>query len=263
MHHCLVTISDKDRKVLWARSGNRCALCRCSLVAERTQTDPEAVVGDEAHIAARSPEGPRYGEYPTRLLDSYDNLILLRRVDHKKVDDQPGHFTSERLRKAKADHESWVDRTLQQQDGSIRISFREHAGMFPLAMLLTGGEVWDIVNGAHRYYLEDLDASAADEDLDCSAEFLQAAKDWGESSAEVTETGMRAVRDAKRSLTADLNALQDRGLVALGGKRIGVIRGGTLPPGQCSEALLIVMPNDDERVNTLRWAALPPEGLCQ
>jgi hypothetical protein len=233
-HYCAVAINNKDRKVLWARSGNRCALCRRPLVAERTDTDREAIVGDEAHIAARSPGGPRYGECPDGSIDTYDNLILLCKVDHKKVDDQPGHFTSKTLRKAKADHEAWVDETLQQRDGATRISFPDHAGMFPLTRLRSGSDVWNVVNGAHRYFLEDLEDLedlASDEDLDCSASFLQNAKDWGEISADVTEAGMRAVRDAKRSLTTDLNALRARGIVAVGGTRQGVIRGGVLPPG--------------------------------
>ncbi|MFF1612270.1 NB-ARC domain-containing protein [Amycolatopsis sp. NPDC058278] len=113
-----MAISDKDRKVLWARSGNRCALCRRQLVAERTATDREAVVGDEAHIAAQSPGGPRYDEFPTNLTDSYDNLVLLCRVDHKKVDDQPEYYTSTVLRQKKSDHELWVDQSLQRASSS-------------------------------------------------------------------------------------------------------------------------------------------------
>lgn len=242
-----MTITDKDRKVLWARSGNRCALCRRPLVAERTPTDRESVVGDEAHIAARSPGGPRYGECPTHLVDSYDNLVLLCKVDHKKVDDQPGQYTSEYLRKIKSKHEKWVDESLRQQEGAMRISFPENYGMFPLAVLRTGGDVWDIIDGVQRYFFEDLDDSSSDEDLDCTATFLQNAKDWGEISAEVKGAGMRAVREAKRSLSADLEALRARGLVVLGGSRHGVVRGGVLPPSSWSDALLIVMSAGDER----------------
>jgi hypothetical protein len=107
-----VSISDKDRKILWGRSGNRCVLCRRVLIAERTPADREAVVGDEAHIAARSPGGPRYGECPPNMVDSYENLMLLCRDDHKKIDDQPQHHTTARLRQAKTEHEEWVERAL-------------------------------------------------------------------------------------------------------------------------------------------------------
>lgn len=105
-------ISDKDRKILWGRSGNRCAMCRQALVAQRTAADDEAVVGDEAHIAARSPGGPRYGECPPHASDRYENLILLCRVHHKVVDDQPLHYSAEHLRRLKAEHEEWVNRLL-------------------------------------------------------------------------------------------------------------------------------------------------------
>ncbi|MFJ5993165.1 hypothetical protein [Lentzea sp. NPDC092896] len=70
------------------------------------------MVGDEAHIAARSPGGPRHGQCPPGLVDDYSNLILLCRVDHKRVDDQPGHFTVALLRRRKAEHEAWVERLL-------------------------------------------------------------------------------------------------------------------------------------------------------
>lgn len=69
-------------------------------------------MGDEAHIAAKSPGGPRYGECAPDKVDDYDNLVLLCREDHKRVDDQPGEFTSEKLRRIKSAHEKWVADTL-------------------------------------------------------------------------------------------------------------------------------------------------------
>lgn len=99
-------MSDRDRKILWGRSGNRCAICKISLVAERTSRDRESVVGDEAHIAADSPLGPRYGEGDPAKVGAYENRILLCKVDHKMVDDQWHEYTSERLLRIKAEHES-------------------------------------------------------------------------------------------------------------------------------------------------------------
>lgn len=116
-----MSLSDKDRKILWGRSGNRCALCRRLLVAQRTSVDEDAVVGDEAHIAARSPGGPRYGEGVPAAVDGYENLILLCRVDHKMVDDQPMHYTATRLRKIKAEHEAWVEQALVGQALRLRV----------------------------------------------------------------------------------------------------------------------------------------------
>ncbi|NNH72470.1 HNH endonuclease [Nocardia uniformis] len=103
-----MTVEARDRKILWARSHNACAICRQPLVLNATETDRESVVGDEAHIVAQSGGGPRAGLIPVSELDKYDNLILLCKVHHKQVDDQPMFFTAERLRRLKADHEQWA-----------------------------------------------------------------------------------------------------------------------------------------------------------
>ena len=52
-------ISDKIRKILWARPGNRCAICKQELVIGETPNDSDSVVGDECHIAAENKGGPR------------------------------------------------------------------------------------------------------------------------------------------------------------------------------------------------------------
>ena len=242
-------ISDKDRKILWGRSGNRCALCRRALVAERTPLDGEAVIGDEAHIAARSPGGSRHGECPPDTTDSYDNLILLCRSDHKRVDDQPEHYTTTHLKGLKADHEAWVERALGDVQAPIRFEVDADNLAFRLRPIATGGHAWDVLSGADRFYLEDLDEeSASSDDLDCSATFLQNAKDWGEVSSDVNDQGMQAIRQAKRSLASDLEALRDRGFLVFGGQRHGQITGGVLPPTPFTDAYLIVLHADDKRL---------------
>lgn len=104
----LVTIEDRDRKILWARAHNSCAICKTTLVLDRIGHDRESVIGDEAHIVARSKGGPRGGSISSSDLDRYDNLILLCKVHHKQVDDQPSTFTVERLLELKAEHEQWA-----------------------------------------------------------------------------------------------------------------------------------------------------------
>ena len=94
-----MAISDKTRKVLWGRSANRCAICRQELVIEATLRDDESVVGEECHIVSAQTNGPRYDPALLRQpLDSYNNLILLCRVHHKMVDDQPETYTVEILK---------------------------------------------------------------------------------------------------------------------------------------------------------------------
>lgn len=103
-----MSIEARDRKILWALAHNSCAICKQGLVVNATEVDRESVVGDEAHIVAQSDSGPRAGLIPSAELDKYENLILLCKVHHKQVDDQPKFFTAERLRELKAEHERWA-----------------------------------------------------------------------------------------------------------------------------------------------------------
>lgn len=104
-----MSITDRTRKLLWGRSGNRCANCKRELVMEATELDDDAVVGDECHIIAQEPGGARYDPgFPADLVDNYDNLILLCKACHKLVDDQPGTYTVEHLHDLKQRHIEYV-----------------------------------------------------------------------------------------------------------------------------------------------------------
>lgn len=109
-----MSISDKTRKILWGRSGNRCAICKNELVIDSTEQDDESVIADECHIISSKPNGPRHDpSYPADKLDSYDNMILLCRTHHKMVDDQSATYTTNCLRQVKSDHEVWVSQKLR------------------------------------------------------------------------------------------------------------------------------------------------------
>lgn len=91
-------------------------MCKRELAIEATATDRESIVGDEAHIIADSERGPR-GQSGTRTdLDTYANAVLLCKVDHRRVDDQPLEYTADHLRRLKAEHESWVRTALTAAD---------------------------------------------------------------------------------------------------------------------------------------------------
>ncbi len=103
-----MAIRDRDRKLLWGRSASRCAICREELIEPSTAGDRESVVGEEAHIVARSPGGPRGNHVDEHRADGYENLILLCPRHHKMVDDQPIAYGVEVLRSIKSLHEGWV-----------------------------------------------------------------------------------------------------------------------------------------------------------
>ena len=119
-----MAISDKTRKILWGRSGNRCAVCRHELVLDATSSDNESVVGEECHIVSPKAHGPRFDPSPSvDDLDDPANLILLCRVHHKMVDDQRETYTVEVLHTKKIEHEKWVSSmlTVQKPIPSIRV----------------------------------------------------------------------------------------------------------------------------------------------
>jgi hypothetical protein len=101
-------VSERTRKILWVEAGGRCAICQRQLLAPGTETDDPSVFGEEAHIVARSPGGPRAGDIHPDRLDHHDNLILTCREHHKQIDDQPNHYTVDRLRQIKQAHNEWV-----------------------------------------------------------------------------------------------------------------------------------------------------------
>src|SRR5437016_5965776 len=111
-----MAITDKTRKLLWGRSGNRCAICRRELVIDSTSVDDESVIGDECHIVSERKLGPRYDPAVSlELIDKAENLILLCRVHHKMVDDQFETYTVEVLRALKKNHGSWVSSALTEE----------------------------------------------------------------------------------------------------------------------------------------------------
>ncbi len=108
-----MNILDRDRKILWAKSGNRCAICRRALIANSNEIDKESVVGDECHINGQKKGAARFFENENILMsNSYENLILLCKIHHKIIDDQEQTFTADYLHEIKSAHEKWVNDTL-------------------------------------------------------------------------------------------------------------------------------------------------------
>ena len=102
--------------MLWGRSGNRCAMpdCRRLLVEDESETDDASIVGDEAHIVAREVDGPRgVSALNSEARDKYDNLLLMCKIHHKLIDDQPNKYSVEYLHKLKFKHLDWVNNTLK------------------------------------------------------------------------------------------------------------------------------------------------------
>ncbi|MFT7611092.1 MAG: hypothetical protein ACI9J3_000030 [Parvicellaceae bacterium] len=105
-----MAISDKSRKNLWAKSGNRCAICKTELFA-KDESENEFNIGEECHIISKKDTGPRHKEGLSDY-DHHSNLLLLCRNHHKEVDELMDTFTEDLLNYIKINHENWVRKSL-------------------------------------------------------------------------------------------------------------------------------------------------------
>ena len=106
------SVKDGVRKMLYANSGNVCAMygCRKKLVSDNT-----ANIAEICHIEAVNENGARYNSNLTdEYVNSYENLILLCPGCHKIIDDKANAelYTVEYLKRMKQIHEDKVREAL-------------------------------------------------------------------------------------------------------------------------------------------------------
>lgn len=224
-----MAISDKTRKVLWGRSGNRCAVCRRELVADSTPRSDDSVVGDECHIVSGKALGPRYDPtFPEQMLDQPANLVLLCRVHHKMVDDQFETYSVSVLETLKKNHEQWVSTTLGDKSIPTRARVLRIKANIPthLARLTSGRDIFNLIGDGHAYTF-DQDELKTEQEVEMVASFFQEAQDWGDISADL-EAGDR-VKAAHR-LTSLVDELKEAGLLVFGAREVRRLEGGEGPP---------------------------------
>lgn len=106
-----ISIPEKQKLFLWARSAGRCQICN-QPVYEDPLTFEEVNVGDHAHIIGSSPDGPRGDELLSEeLAIDPSNLMLLCKPHHKKVDTPEfiREYPPDRLRDLKRRHEERIE----------------------------------------------------------------------------------------------------------------------------------------------------------
>lgn len=243
-------ISDKTRKILWTRSGNRCALCKCELVVDATITNSESVVGDECHIISRQLNGPRHDpNYPEDKLDSYENLIVLCRVHHKMVDDQCETYNVNILSRMKSNHENWVSQTLSDKPEFEPIRFRRVKENIPcmLIRLRSGLDVLAVIEncGAGSFEHEELESK---EEVEVVGQFFDQARDWGDMCIDSEPSDRVRVAYELANSLADLEGL---GLLVYGGREVQVLEDGTGKSADWPVSSLCVVRQDSKSRITL------------
>lgn len=244
-----MAISDATRKVLWARSHNRCAICRALLAIDADSAGlPWLILGEEAHIIARKPGGPRGLDGDRTRIDEYENLILLCADDHKRVDLQPDVFSAADLRKRKLAHERWAEKKFAgAAEEPIRLVKAPDEDAIPMNPVATGAAVWDLVAGSGLYFMRSVEDDSDPDASDAADEFLTNARDYGDISEEILAQGFNAVREAQRSLEEMLMGLWQRNLFVYGRRVTRTLTGGRGAPSPFGVTHLIVLSSDEVR----------------
>lgn len=118
-----MAIKGKDIKILWGRSGNRCALCRTQLTQDAAAVSATFTLGEQAHIVGDKDDAAR-GTSPLspEERDSYHNLILLCPNHHTEIDKNEADWPVERLHLTKSKHELWVTETLSETIDHVKLA---------------------------------------------------------------------------------------------------------------------------------------------
>lgn len=118
-----MTIKQKDIKILWGRSGNRCAICKSTLTQDASSVTSSFTLGEQAHIVGDKPGSARSKSPLTaEQRDSYHNLILLCPTHHTEIDSNEPDWPIERLHQVKSEHELWVTETLSETIDHVKIA---------------------------------------------------------------------------------------------------------------------------------------------
>jgi len=248
-----VRLPDRDRKILWGLAHDSCALCRSALVHDAADTDRLTVVGEEAHVVSASPDGPRGTDpSPPGGLHGHENRILLCRNCHVVVDDDLATWTTPRLLRLRATHEAWARERVHAAGRTRVVRHPDDPDDGPTRLLLlgTGLEVWRVVAHACQFHIVGLDDDLGHpEDLvDLGDDFLRLAVEYGDMAGEVEDSGAAAVRDAQRTIGAELRALGEAGLLCFGARRMRLLTGGGGPDADWPESHLAVVQFDDPQI---------------
>jgi hypothetical protein len=212
-------ISDKTRKLLWGKSGNKCAYCRTELTADEPEVAIKTVVGEECHINSPQTNGPRYNpQYPKEKQHDYENLILLCRTHHKIVDDNEDIYTAEILREMKRKHIKLIENMLREEKPSFKMpnppKFSGHSASLIAERLNTGRDVFGLI--AHAYsHNSNYDEPESREELDLIKDFMSYVED-----ADVLIENPSAMVEYSFQLSEIIKGLQSLGLYVYGAREI-------------------------------------------
>lgn len=254
-----MAITDKTRKLLWGRSGSRCAICNEQLIISKTSKDNEAVIGDECHIISGETNGPRHDpSYPAEKIDSYENLMLLCRGHHKMVDDQSRTFTAEILHQIKNNHEISIAEKLSDRKESKPVRLRRIKKNIPdfLNRVSTGKQLVDLLSGTYQISM-DHDELGNEEEVNLIGGFFQELRDWMDIIDEMEP--IDRIKGAYR-LTQLLHEVEQNGFFVFAGREIQILEGGIFDePSKWPIVLVRILRNDNKDVISIPKNNIPED----
>jgi hypothetical protein len=237
-----MAITDKTRKALWAKSGNRCAICKIELVQSTEANSGNIIIGEECHMVSPTTKGPRGKIDLIGSFDAYENLILLCANDHKKVDELIDLYSVKNLKSIKNLHEQWVKNTLE-KDASAFTNDKLHIKSLP--KITSGKQLLDLVNSAHLYNFEHEEIKR-EEEAEKLGIFFEELQDYGDilsdmGFAEVTKLGYR--------WNSVIDDLKKMGFILFGLRRIeSLITAGSKLPSDYDIATVIAVRDDSPSI---------------
>lgn len=137
-------VKDSVRRLLYANSGNICAMYGCNNTLVHANT---ASINEICHIEAVNENGARYNSNLTdEYVNSYENLILLCPTCHSVIDNKQNEefYTVEYLKQMKQFHEQQVQEALMKK-----------AAMDP-PMYLEGYDIGGVVDVYNNLYEKEI-----------------------------------------------------------------------------------------------------------
>ncbi len=232
-----MAISDRTRKSLWAKSANRCSICKTKLFSEKENSN-EFNIGEECHIISSSANGPRH-KSNLDTYDSFDNLILLCRNHHREIDELTETYTEELLRYIKLNHEKRVQETL---DNAIKSENKTKPKF--LTRITSGKELLNIVSDSHGYRT-DYDEVDNENDADFIGGILQDLVDYGDLSVMV-ETYDKVKMGFQ--LNDLLKNLEEKGYYLFGERNIERVKFNNGESDNWSIATIIIKKKDNPEI---------------
>jgi hypothetical protein len=232
-----MSISDRTRKSLWAKSGNRCSICKVELLSNKNDSK-ELNLGEECHIISSKINGPRYKPNIVDY-DIFDNLILLCRNHHREIDELTATYTEDVLMYMKLNHEEWVKTILN----NALNSEKKNRPRF-INRITSGKELLNIISDNYGYIV-DYDEVENEKDAEYIGGVLQSLVDYGEIS------GMVEIYDKVKiglELQKLLNDIEEKGYYLFGEKDLKKLKFDNGDKVNWSISTLIIKKKDNSEI---------------